>query len=109
MSINVYFCHDFVFVLIKTLHKINILFIMNSGVLSSFLFMLVGFCLMGFGLSGVMSIYRPICLTLLLDHIIPYNLASLLRQTCFFEYIHFCCIHLHFMIHFICSFTMFSH
>ena len=26
MSINVYFCHDFVFVSIKTLHLINILF-----------------------------------------------------------------------------------
>ena len=65
MSINVYFCHDFVFVSIKTLRIINIFFFMKSGVLSSFLFIWVGFCPMGFGLSGVipngvLSIYRDI-------------------------------------------------
>ena len=46
MSINVYFCHDFVFVSIKTLHTINILFFFHEE---------WGFVLILIYLSGVGS------------------------------------------------------
>ena len=45
MSINVYFCHEFVFVSIKTLHKINVLFFHDEW----------GFVLILIYLSGVVS------------------------------------------------------
>ena len=46
MSINVYFCHDFVFVSIKSLHIINILFFFHEE---------WGFVLILIYVSGVVS------------------------------------------------------
>ena len=55
MSINVYFCCDFVFVSIKIINKFFFFFFMKSGVLFSLLFIRVGLCLSGVLPDGVWS------------------------------------------------------